>query len=445
MVDNNINWRIYYYTLAAICLAVTICYLLFSVENPRFYGVCKDYEKFRASVIYIKNFNNPELILPNKNINDHAKNTQEKDDGEPQDCNKSDQKQNQADNTLNSNIEKESHKDKNEENSIHNISTNDSSIVLKTLTNEEFECCIEQVFLHVALRDPDIGTEEENVTDTENSEEETTEKIKIVEERKNSTQEENSIKDSFNNNRYSNTNEEPLIQDKSQSKQTSLLVEKKEKDKLEVLSMKDSMKKTSLCQRFCLFIKVSLSKINTKIFYIFAIMTTLEESYQYLIGLEIKQYNNDMSIFYYIFAAVNLVSIILVTKIMNIKSIGRKGTLYIITAGILVTTVTKKLYEIFSDDENTTLLIALYLIKRNFVWNLLCPVHTFANESFNSKNRVLLYGLGYSLAKGITQIMPFVYEYGSEYLEYIGWGVSIILAITVFNTKETVGKQLKDA
>ena len=57
LVDNNVNWRIYYYSLGGICFLLNILYIFFSVENPRYFALKQNFDEFKNSLIYIKKFN----------------------------------------------------------------------------------------------------------------------------------------------------------------------------------------------------------------------------------------------------------------------------------------------------------------------------------------------------------------------------------------------------
>jgi len=459
MVDNNINWRIYYYIQGVLCLIITAIYLIFSVENPRFYGVYRDFANFRASIIYIKEFNNPEGLKLTSN-NDEI---EEKTDIDSRELRKHNNESNKRkENKKSESVSKYSksefsdnvegsNKQKEKTSSIYESSNSESSILPPYTTDEEFEKYIEQVFYKIASKDLEADTDESD-SQQETELKENTERIKDLEDKKNSgdalleetEKADKSLDDSgsIKEEKHSNNIENQPEKKEKMNNQVHLPVEKT--DKSDLLVMKDPWKNQTFWQRCSNFTKRTCSKLNNKTFYVIASIVTLEESYIYLTSLEVKQYNNEMRSVFYIFAAVNLLTIAGVSKLMNVKGIGRKGTLYLIALGIFCTILVKIIYEIFTFEKNSTLMIALYLIKRNFVWNLLCPVHTFANESFSSKNRVLLYGLGYSFSKAISQLMPFVYEYGMEYLDQIGWGISVLLALAVYQAEETAGKQLVD-
>lgn len=46
-VDYNVNWRYYYYGHAGLCFTMLIVYVVFSVENPRFYLLCNDFFHYK--------------------------------------------------------------------------------------------------------------------------------------------------------------------------------------------------------------------------------------------------------------------------------------------------------------------------------------------------------------------------------------------------------------
>lgn len=469
-VDNNINWRYYYYFNGCICFIMTLFYYWFSVENPCFYAIYRDFQMFKKSLIHIKGFNKvKEISNEDTYSNIESGSSNNRDASREIDLNKDYEANNNRSSEINVEIDI-SGLDKNNFDDL--MKTVFVRVVKKMMIEEKI--IVSEVDLNYFNPDQinnDMKHKSDSVDSGEylngehkNSEKEITNNENKVEHKKDITLDQH-LNPVFNNNDKENITNTLITKNEHDNKSNinkdmgekvnKEITEFNNEDTRKVESTSSSeyldnlinessvfkpYKSEGLCKEIYLFISLSLRKINTKVFYIFALIISLEESFLYLTSLEVKQYNNEMSSVFYVFAVINLFTIIIITRLMNVKVLGRKGVLYLLALSILITIVIKKLYLMFDDD--IWVLICFYLVKRNFIWNLLCPVHTFANESFSSKKRILFYGLGYSISKAFTQLMPFIYEFFIDYIDFLGIIISIILIVSVIFTAETLGKKL---
>lgn len=172
-------------------------------------------------------------------------------------------------------------------------------------------------------------------------------------------------------------------------------------------------------------------------------MLIIGETFCLFISLEVKKYTSYLGFYYIIYCFVNFACVIISSKLISSPVYGRKGViiylLIIVVSIIILNLIFKEIFHV-----SFFILMILYLVKANFTWLLLSPIHTLANESFPSNKRIIFYGLAYTISKVVSLIIPFLYEYFSKYLDFIGIMYCISGIYVLNQIEETLGKTLVD-
>lgn len=126
--------------------------------------------------------------------------------------------------------------------------------------------------------------------------------------------------------------------------------------------------------------------------------------------------------------------------VMNIKYIGRKFSLIIMTAGF---TLMNLLSYIFFNNDNV--IIVCYLINRFFVMSCFCIYYTYCLESYPKSIAKLAYGINGAFNNLGGIIVPFIVEYINDrprFLLFSICGFGCCLLMTLLD--ETIGKPIRD-
>lgn len=95
------------------------------------------------------------------------------------------------------------------------------------------------------------------------------------------------------------------------------------------------------------FINV-LKNINNKTFFLIMTLIALQESFLYLTSLEVKNYNNDIHLLFYVFAVLTILLTLMIIRLMDVRVFGRKGTLFLILSLIFIFILIKKISLLFN-------------------------------------------------------------------------------------------------
>lgn len=179
-----------------------------------------------------------------------------------------------------------------------------------------------------------------------------------------------------------------------------------------------------------------LGFINLTVYFVFA------SSIMFINNTEMRYYNNHkgFGIFGPSIALLGIPLAFLISYTMNMKLIGRKGNILIITLIMLIC----RIISLFGSDYDDICFFT-FLIEKLMSGIAIYPSTSLITESISNKDRVKLFSRAFFFSKFLHFLIPLIVINLNEYIIsgfYIGF--CVITIVTLMFIKETRGKEMDD-